>query len=593
MTMPHDPQTHGAHRDAGTAETIQILMESAERKAAAGDLPAAIAELRRALTLDPDSPFLLKTLGGLLVETGSFAEAQQQYRHLLRLQPERADFHVLSAIASLKMGRLDEFDTSLGRSLELNPAHLDALRWRSRVAFDNGQHAEAGRDYARLVELGQVDPDTLTALGVCLARGGHWQIAAETFARAVVTHGTAEIARENLGVALGKSGRDPRLLDPTQLLQRAAQDVEEGFPALACWAWLEVLRLRPKEQEARRNLVSVLLAQRWIGPALPHLEELVRFNPWDPALGTWLALARHETGQKAAARQALDAVFNIDPRFLEGRRLEVDIALREGRHQEAWWLVQRLCENHPEDPIGRISRGVCAFHLEHWDDAERDFRWVLQRQPDNHLVRQNLEAVEDRQREAARVREERDLRSRLDEAGKLQASGDLEGAVGLLEPILKQRPDWAEAWDALGALRFLRGNAEGARECLLQANRLSPGLPDLQVRLAMACQACGREGEAVALVDQIVGEQPAHVPAQRLRGDLLLGTEPAAAVEAYAACLRNTPGVCDDLLRLGVAHLQSRRLDAAQSLFSAVLAIQPDHPVALRAQAKLAEGGHA
>ncbi|MFM7818812.1 MAG: tetratricopeptide repeat protein, partial [Verrucomicrobiota bacterium] len=379
------------------------------------------------------------------------------------------------------------------------------------------------------MDLGQVDVDTLTTLGVCLARGGHWEIAAETFARALVLHGTAEVARENLELARRKLGRPASPVSPGTLLDEAVRDHDRGNSALACWAWMEFLKSQPRNQEIRKNLASVLVDRKWMGPALPHLEELVRGNPWDPALGTWLALVRFETGHRAKAMEALQAVFTLDPQFVEARRLEVDLTLREGRHEEAWWLVQRLCRDHPQDVVGRISRGVCAFHGQRWAEAVADLEWVLGQQPGNALVQRNLEAARERLREFEARREEARMRASLDEAGRLQSIGDLRGAIALLEPVTERRPDWAEAWDALGSLRYLAGDAEGARRDLLKANHLAPGLPDLQVRLAMACNACGRAPEAVALLDQVAEEQPLHAPAHRLRGDLLLEAEPEDA----------------------------------------------------------------
>lgn len=589
ITNPAEPKATTEGKD----QAVKRAIEAAEAKAAAHDRDGAIAELERALSLDADSPFVLKVLGGLLLEAGSHWEAQQRYRHLLRLQPDNAEAHVLSAVASLRMGRLDEFTTGIGRALDLDPANIPALQWRARVAFDNQNHSEAGRDYARLVDLGQVDVDTLTTLGVCLARGGQWEIAGETFAQAVVLHGTAEVARENLEVARRKLGRPASPASPGSLLEEAGTDYERGNAALACWAWMEFLKSQPRNQEIRKNVVSVLVERKWTAPALPHLEELVRGNPWDPALGTWLALVRFETGHRAKALEALQAVFAIDPQFLEARRLEVDLIHRDGRHEEAWWLVQRLCRDHPEDVVARISRSVCAFHCQRWSEAVADLEWVLQRQPSNSLVRRNLEAAQERLREAESLREEARLRASLDEAGRLQSYGDLRGAIALLEPVTERRPDWSEAWDALGSLRYMAGDAEGARRDLTKANYLTPGLPDLQVRLAMAANACGRGAEAVALLDQVTEEQSLHAPAHRLRGDLLLEAKPNDALRSYSACLRATSSVCEDLIRLGVALLQAGRVGEARPVFETVLVIHPDHPVALKARSRIESGTHA
>ena len=575
-----------------TLAEARRAVEAAEAAAAAGNRPAAILELERASGLEPDSVFILRALGGLLLDEERNLEALQRFRRLVHARPQDPEARVLCAVSALRLGRLDEFHDEIARALGIRSDHADALRWRGRVAFDNHDHAAAGRDYARLVELGHGDADTLTTLGFCLARGGHWLLAAETFARTVIIHGTAEVARENLEVARRKLGRAALPTTGDALSREASEDHAHGNQALACWAWLEMLRINPRDHATRRGLVSVMLDHKWLSPALPHLEELVRFSPWDPALGTWLALIRFEAGHHAKAWEALKAVFTLDPRHLEARRLEVDMTLREGRHEEAFWLSRRLVQDHPEDVVARITKGICAFHRQRWDESVEDLEWVLTLQPDNALVRSNLEVARERSREARIERDASQLRTTIDEAGRLQAAGDLNAAIALLVPVTEQRPDWAEAWDALGALRFMIGDTEGARRDLSEANRLSPGLPDLQVRLAMACNATGRPSEAVALLSQVSQEQPGHVASHRMLGDLLLESEPASAVASYAACLKANATVADDLVRLGVALVQQGRIAQGVAVFEAILAFDPTHEAATKARHRFGPQAH-
>jgi tetratricopeptide (TPR) repeat protein len=109
----------------------------------------------------------------------------------------------------------------------------------------------------------------------------------------------------------------------------------------------------------------------------------------------------------------------------------------------------------------------------------------------------------------------------------------------------------------------------------------------------MTASACGRDAEAMALLDQVTEEQPLHAPAHRLRGDLLLEGKPADALLSYTACLKATSSVCEDLIRLGVALLQAGRASEARPVFETVLTIQPDHPVALKAKSRIESATHA
>jgi tetratricopeptide (TPR) repeat protein len=557
-------------------------VDEAEAKAASGDRAGAIQDLEQALVVEPNSLFVLRTLGSLLMEDGKFREAKQRFQQLLAQESDYLEGRVLSAIASLKLGRLDEFQVETDRVLAIDPHHADALRWRARVAFDNQLFAEAGQYYIRLVDSGKGDADVLTALGVCLAQGGQWHMAAETFARVQVGHGGAEVARENLGVARQRIGRRADAQDIAALLAEADADHQSGHPSLACWAWIEVLRVRPRDDSLRRTLVSVLLEQRWTQAARAHLEELFRSNPWDPSIGTWLALVLFESGDKTGATSALEGVFALDPGFEEARRLEADFALRDGRYEEGRWLIQRLLDRNPGDFSLLLSRGICAFHLGRWDEAVSGLEEAAKLKPDNAQLQRNLAVAREQQRAAAMAQVDSHVRAELDQAGELQARGEIREALGRLEALAALRPEWSEIWDSLGSLRYLSGDALGGARDLSHAIRLAPGLPDTQVRLAMAYRDCQRASEAMSVLDQVVVDHPEHGAAWRLKGDLELDSSPENARLSYAALLRSQPVLLDDLIRLAVAHLQTGRRVEARALFQAILAISPDHAVALK-----------
>lgn len=557
-------------------------VDQAEAKAASGDRAGAIQDLEQALALEPNSLFLLRTLGSLLLEDDKPRDAKHRFQQMLDQQPDYLEGRVMSAIASLKMGRLDEFQAETERVLAIDPCQHDALRWRARVAFDNQNYAEAGQFYARLADSGHGDADALTALGVCLAHGGEWAVAAETFARVQVAHGGGEVARENLEVARRRMGRRGGPDLPDVLLAEAEADLRAGQTSLACWAWIEALRARPRDDSVRRTLVSVLLEQRWMGAARPHLEELFRSNPWDPSVGTWLALVRFECGDKPAASSALEGVFTLDPGFEEARRLEADFALREGRHEEARWLIQRLLDRHPGDFSLLLSAGICAFHLERWDDAVSWLDAAASIQPGNDQLKRNLIAAREQQRAAAMSRLDSHVRSELDRAGELQARGEIKEAIGRLEALSALRPEWSEIWDSMGSLRYLNGDPAGGVRDLSHAVRLAPGLPDTQVRLAMAFKDCRRESEALAVLEQVVTDHPEHSSAWRLKGDLLIESDPENAHRSYSASLRGSSWLPDDLVRLALAGLQCGKHEESRSIFQTVLAIQPGHPIALK-----------
>jgi len=295
-----------------------------------------------------------------------------------------------------------------------------------------------------------------------------------------------------------------------------------------------------------------------------------------------LALVLFESGDKRGAASALEGVFALDPGFDEARRLEADFSLREGRYEEGRWLIQRLLDRNPGDFSLLLSRGICAFHLGRWDDAVTSLEAAAALQPDNAQLKQNLSVAREQQRAAAMAQVDSHVRSELDRAGELQARGEIREALGRLEALAALRPEWSEIWDSIGSLRYLSGDALGGTRDLSHAVRLAPGLPDTQVRLAMAYRDCQRESEALAVLEQVVAEHPEHAAGWRLKGDLQLESSPEEARMSYASSLRSNGWLPDDLIRLGLASLQSGKPNDARAIFQTVLAIQPGHPTAIK-----------
>jgi tetratricopeptide (TPR) repeat protein len=98
----------------------------------------------------------------------------------------------------------------------------------------------------------------------------------------------------------------------------------------------------------------------------------------------------------------------------------------------------------------------------------------------------------------------------------------------------------------------------------------------------MAYRDCHRESEALAVLEQVVAEHPEHGAGWRLKGDLQLETSPEQARASYSASLRSNGWLPDDLIRLGLASLQSGKPQEARSIFETVLAIHPGHLTALK-----------
>ncbi|MCI0664144.1 MAG: tetratricopeptide repeat protein, partial [Acidobacteria bacterium] len=109
-----------------------ILTESAARRVTSGDLSGAIAELREAITLNPESIEAHFLLGQVSSDP---LEILKTFRRVLELNPRHADAHYQLGIALEKQGKKSEAITEYSSAVELAPSHVDAHRSLGRAAL--------------------------------------------------------------------------------------------------------------------------------------------------------------------------------------------------------------------------------------------------------------------------------------------------------------------------------------------------------------------------------------------------------------------------------------------------------------------------
>ena len=111
----------GVAAHAGSAvlrNNLAVLLE------AAGDLPAAEAELRGALAEDPSLPQISKNLADLFYRAGRYDEAFETYERAAKLDPELGDdlYFKLGNLA-FKRGDRGKARANWERATQLNPGH--------------------------------------------------------------------------------------------------------------------------------------------------------------------------------------------------------------------------------------------------------------------------------------------------------------------------------------------------------------------------------------------------------------------------------------------------------------------------------------
>ncbi len=132
-------------------------------------------------------------------------------------------------------------------------------------------------------------------------------------------------------------------------------------------------------------------------------------------------------------------------------------------------------------------------------------------------------------------------------------TGDLDGAIALLDRARLLNPNLAPAWYLGGILRALRGETETAIANLEHATRLSPLDPEMfrmQVGMALAHFFAGRDACAIGWAEKALGNLPSLLAAMALlAASLALGGRQAEARQAMTRLRQLDPQLRASRLR--------------------------------------------
>lgn len=175
------------------------------------DTASAIDYLRDALSIEPEHPVALNTLGVALESDGKHDNAVIEFRHALRVQPgySNARYNLAGALAA--QGNLEEAAANFRQVLSANPEDgttrerlVIVLKELGDSAASEGRLKAAVESYRELVTLEPGNADLRNNLGILLARSGDMPSAIEQFEAALRSDPSHAAARRNLELARKK-----------------------------------------------------------------------------------------------------------------------------------------------------------------------------------------------------------------------------------------------------------------------------------------------------------------------------------------------------------------------------------------------------
>lgn len=486
----------------------------------AGKTRQAVQELHGALTFDPDSPYLLVALGELRFEQNRLHQALERVRDALELDPGFSPAYLLR-------GRIHRGGRNYPLAIE---AFAEAIQAASddpdgylalgELHQEYGNNTEAARIYKRMAKRIPASAEAHFLLGGLALQRQDYEEADRHYRFALDADPLFTAARLRLAAVLERldhaaeaiaeytAAHDEAPTDEEVVYSLVRLHLGQGQP-LQADHYIELLRQGfAGDTETLTRIGDACFTARDYGRAAKAFDEALRVDPDLHKVRVWLAESRYADGQPEEALRELAIVPVTSEWFDDARRRVARILGDHGRPEDAATIYESLLPANRRDPgLYEALAGLRARQGD-FEGALAVLDSGLREMPGERHLRLQIARLKalggDWDGAVAGV--EQLLRANPDHFGALiflaRAFADrgtrLEEAQRYAEKAQVQRGESGEALDALGWVRFKRGDPEGALNLLLEAVRVAPETAEAAEHLAAVYEALGRRTKAAA-----------------------------------------------------------------------------------------------
>ncbi|MGD8630208.1 MAG: PEP-CTERM system TPR-repeat protein PrsT [Gammaproteobacteria bacterium] len=620
-----EPDNAGAHlllgnafiesRDAASAEkeisrARELGMDAVNWKVPLGRaylLSGKHDKLLREVTLEEQFPAavradILQLHGQAFLAKRQFPEADDNFRAVLALQPERSEALLGRARIAYYQQQRNKAAELIDEVLQRDPRSAEAWMMRGGLLSNSGDHQGASKAYQRALE---IDPQMSaaraakatahTTLGEYDAALREIETIRSDYANSYLANYLAALVyfqKQDLNQALtfihDALGIAPDHL-PSQLLAgsiyyrkgqyRQAEEylrpywnanpgdartakllaislVKTGRQQAAIEVLEKSLQANPDEAQLLAILGSLLTRTGQADKGLEYLERAAEAAPESAAILTELAIGHLVSGDTGQAVTELQGAVELDDDVVQADMLLVLMQLRKGKTGEALRSARQFAEKYPENVIARNLLGRACLAVRDYPSARAAFEKALALDAASVPARMGLADIDLQQ-------------------------GHRESAKQHYRAVLKQDEGNLQASLAMAKLAFQQGQKEAAKHYLLKARSRHPE----DIKSALLLSELYRQeqdaGRALELARSAAASQPRNPGVLKVLARAQLE---AGDIEGGIATLETLAGVVPSAApvhyRIAQLYLQLKNAAAARNSLERAIDLQQDYPVA-------------
>jgi len=411
------------------------------------DYKKAEEAYRQAIAGDPDDPGHRHGLAQALMSQDKYDEALEQFNKLTELEPGTAENFLRAAQLYRHLGKFEQAASSLARAKQLAPGSLEILYNEALLYEDQGHYEDA------------VKVLTDAIAGIKSQTGGEGNPSA------------LAVLYEQLGHAYLK---------------------QRNFTA-ALAAYDDLGKLNPDAHKRAEMLtIDTYRENHDFDRAITEAKKALDESPDSPEAAVTLAMLYGEKSETAEAKKLLEGLLKGDDNDIE---IYLDIAQVESRGkkfadaEQSAQKAEQMAHEGPARESAWYMLGSIYERQKRFDDAEQEFRKVLDLNPNNSAV--------------------------LNYYGYMLADRGVrvEEATSLIQRALKVEPNNGAYLDSLGWAYYKENKLAEAEEYLRKAIEHEGNDPTILSHMADVCLKLGRNECAADYFEKSLAEWQRASPA--------------------------------------------------------------------------------
>jgi tetratricopeptide (TPR) repeat protein len=468
--------------------------------------------------------------GEALLQKGDLVKARLEFQNALQINPSAAPALYGLAVVAERSRDWKAAYHLLGRVVELQPTHLDALVKLGKLQLASGQLDKALQSAEAAQAIRATSPDVLAlrsavflklnepAKSVALAREALAAAPAHIDALVVLATerlqaGDADAAVGFLDQGLQGNERNVSLqILKVQALEKVARTdrAEEVLRKL--------VSLFPDKTEYRQLLAAFYATHKQHAKAEAEYRALVAASPKLTEPKLQLVRFLEGTGGAAAAGAELERLVRAEPQAHELKLALASLRLQQKNDAAAIALWKDLIASEGAGAI-RARGALASYQLARDDTAGA-----------KGLIEQMVK------------KDPRDEQALLLRAGIALDERKLDDAVADLRTVLRDAPESGAAHLLLARAYEMQGSQELASQQYANAAQAARFAPGVALPYAERLLRSGQPRQAQEVLREVLRASPGHLAAMRMLADTHLRSGDTAAAQALADELARTQG---------------------------------------------------